>query len=62
MHDNQPVTSTRSEGGMIFPLRFDGEPVTDPAFALQLPADFRPWEQVVQAYLDEHATPLRRAA
>jgi len=47
---------------MIFPLRFDGEPVTDPAFALQLPADFRPWEQVVQAYLDEHATPLRRAA
>jgi hypothetical protein len=26
----------------LFSLHFDGEPVTDPAYALRLPADFRP--------------------
>ena len=48
--------------GIILPVRLDGEPVTDPAFALPLPADFVPWEQVVEAYLLTFAPDPGRAA
>ena len=48
--------------GMILPVRLDGEPVTDPAFALPLPADFVPWEQMVEAYLRTFAADPCRAA
>ena len=48
--------------GLILPVRLDGEPVTDPAFALPLPVDFVPWEQVVEAYLLTVAAHHHRAA
>jgi hypothetical protein len=48
--------------GFIMPVRHDGEIVTDPAFALPLPADFIPWERAVAAYLATLATPGYRTA
>ena len=48
--------------GFILPVRLDGEPVTDLAYALPLPADFVPWEQVVEAYLATFAPEPQRAA
>jgi hypothetical protein len=36
--------------------------VTDPAYALPLPSDFRPWEDVVIAYLAARTADLRHAA
>jgi hypothetical protein len=62
-HDRRPDEADRIEGGeVIFPVRFDGEPVTDPMFALPLPVDFRPWEHIVAAYLADRTAELRRAA
>ncbi len=48
--------------GFIMPVRLDGEPVTDPAYALPLPADFVPWEQAVEIYLATFATTPDRVA
>ena len=52
----------RGRAGSVLPVRCDGEPVTDPAFALALPADFVPWEQVVDAYLARVAGEPHQAA
>ena len=58
------VQSSQAKGraGYILPVRLDGEPVTDLAYALPLPADFVPWEQVVEAYLATFAPEPQRAA
>jgi hypothetical protein len=48
--------------GRVMPVRLDGEPVTDPAVALPLPADLVPWEQVVEAYLAGIAPALQPRA
>ena len=55
---------SRSSGsaGFILPVRLDGEPVTDLAFALPLPTDFVPWELVVEAYLVSFEPQPQRAA
>jgi hypothetical protein len=61
-HRQDAPTSGAGTSGGILPVRRDGEPVTDPAFALPLPPDFVPWERVVAAYLARFAPPPQRAA
>jgi hypothetical protein len=53
---------TNRRSARLFPLRFDGEPVTDPTFALPLPTDFQAWEEVVANYLAARTAELLHAA
>jgi hypothetical protein len=48
-----PRQQSDGRSAYLLPLRFDGEPVTDSTYTLPLPADFRPWEEAVAAYLAE---------
>lgn len=57
-----PRQQIHRRSATIVPVRFDGETVTDPAYALPLPPDFRPWEDVVSAYLAARTAELRHAA
>lgn len=57
-----PRQQTDRRSATILPIRLDGEPVDDPADALPLPPDFRPWEVVVIAHLAARAGELRHAA
>ena len=61
-HRRRAPRQMTGSAGVLLPARLDGEPVTDPAVALPLPADFMPWEQVVEAYLLTVATHPHRAA
>ncbi len=60
-HHHRARRHRTGSAGSILPVRLDGEPITDPAFALPLPADFVPWEQVVEAYLRTFAAAPHRA-
>jgi hypothetical protein len=52
-HHTDDGRSVEAQPGssQLLPVRLDGEPVTDPVFALPLPLTFQPWERVVAAYL-----------
>jgi hypothetical protein len=53
---------TNRRNARLFPLGLDGEPVTDPTFAIPLPADFQAWEEVVANYLAARTAELLDAA
>jgi len=57
-----PHEPSDRQGTHLYPIGLDGEPVTDPRYALPAPADFRPWEEVVAAYLATWTTDRRPAA
>ena len=60
----RPTAPSRPSGsaGFSLPVRLDGEPVTDLAYALPLSVDFVPWEQAVEAYLTRFEPQPQRAA